>query len=96
MKDTGLKAEQKLLITFVEDHALNTKLHKTSLQNIKLFQNADCTNMGETEHMLPGTEYIQRHNGVAKFIYRNICENKTIEISRMQQPEAVTGNVKIL
>ena len=109
LKKVRLKVSTEALICAAQDQALATKAHATYI--LKTSQDPKCRmckNKDETvSHLLTGcsklapTEYIRRHNEVARLVHRNICESYNIEVRRPRwkhEPEAVTENqeVKIL
>ena len=109
MGKTGLKIETEALITAAQEQALNTNAHKAKILHTSSDSRCRmCKATDETiTHITSGcqklaqTEYLKRHNNVAKIIHKNICEEYDIETVTqpwLHKPESVTENnqVKIL
>ena len=109
LKHVNLKIETEALITAAQDQAINTKAHKTYI--MKTNNDPKCRlckeNDETTAHLLTGcqklaaSEYLRRHNEVAKIIHRPICNEYGIPVEDQywkHMPLAVTetDQVKIL
>lgn len=81
LKDVNLKIETEALITAAQEQALCTKVHKARIMRISTDSKCRmCKAAEETvTHLLTaceklaGSQYLNRHNEVAKIIHRNIC-----------------------
>ena len=109
LSETGLKIETEALITAAQDQALPTKMTKAKIMKISHDTKCRlCKEKDETvSHLLSacpklaGSQYIRRHNEVAKILHHGICKQHNIQTAErtwMHQPEAVTETeeVKIL
>lgn len=109
LKTVNLKVETEALLIAAQDQALNTKAHKTHI--MKTTQDPlcrMCKSKDETvAHILAGcsklalTEYLKRHNEVARLIHKSICDEygiPTVTQYWKHDPQPVTENntVKIL
>ena len=88
LRSAGLKAETEGLIFAAQDQSLPTKNYKTHITKV---QNDDlcriCKNQKETiDHIIAGctiiapTEYLERHNKIARYIHWNICKEAGIKV----------------
>jgi len=109
LKDVNLKIETEALITAAQDQALNTKAHKTYIMKVSKDPKCRmCKAADETvSHILTGcsqlagTQYLARHNEVARILHRDMCVAYEIPVERKywrHQPESVTENdtIKLL
>ena len=109
LTETGLKIETEALITAAQDQALPTKMVKAKI--MRTSHDTKCRLCKEKEetvsHLLSacpklaGSQYIRRHNEVAKILHHGISKHHNIQTTErtwMHQPEAVTETerVKIL
>ena len=109
LTETGLKIETEALITAAQDQALPTKMIKAKI--MKTSHDTKCRLCKEKDetvaHLLSacpklaGSEYIRRHNEVAKILHHGISQHHNIPTTDrtwLHQPEAVTetDEVKIL
>ena len=101
----NLKIETEALLTAAQDQALSTKAHKTYIQ--KTSTDAKCRLCKDTDEtvshiltacrILAPTEYVRRHNEVAKVIHLNICKAYDIQTPKQywkHEPLPVTDNEK--
>ena len=109
LKSVKLKVETEALLTAAQDQALNTKAHATYI--LKSSHDPKCRMCNCSDetvaHLLTAcpklaaTEYLTRHNEVARLVHRSICEVYNIKVARqpwhhVPEPVVETDNVKIL
>ena len=109
LKSVKLKMETEALLTAAQDQALNTKAHATYIlkssrdPKCRLCNSADETvaHLLTSCSKLAATEYLTRHNEVARLVHRNICEAHGVEVTHPSwqhapQPVTETDHAKIL
>ena len=109
LRKVKLKIETEALLTAAQEQALNTKSHATHI--LKTSQDPRCRMCNRSDetvaHLLTAcpklaaTEYLARHNEVARLVHRSISEAHGIKVTRQPwhhapQPVVETEKVKIL
>jgi alkylhydroperoxidase/carboxymuconolactone decarboxylase family protein YurZ len=109
LREGSLKIETEALLTAAQEQALNTKAHSTYI--MKTSTDPKCRICGAADEtvshiltactVLAGTQYLNRHNEVAKAIHWSICEAYGIEVAtsywKHEPPDVVeTKEMKIL
>ena len=109
LRQVNLKVETEALLIAAQDQALSTKAHKTYITKVSKDPKCRlCNSRDETvAHLLTGcskianTQYLRRHNEVAKLLHWNLCKHFGVNASKkywMHQPNGVseTQEVKLL
>ena len=109
LNDGTLKAETEALLTAAHEQALSTKSHKARI--MKVSSDPSCRMCGRANETvahilsacteLAATEYLKRHNNVARVVQWSMCKEYGIEVVSpywKHEPQSVieTSKVKIL
>ena len=101
LKEANLKIQTEALMIAAQDQSLNTKAHKTHI--MKISTDPRCRMCGSADEtvahilagcsQLAGTQYLARHNEVAKILHYNMCVEYGVAVPKnywRHQPLNVT------
>ena len=109
LKSAGLKPETEGLILAAQDQCLPTNNYKTYISKVSTDDRCRiCKNSKETiDHIVAScstiapTEYLERHNKIAKYLHWNICKEAGIKTcdkwyEHIPEPVVNTNEITIL